>query len=300
MRSAPRRPAAVALLLALAAVGACGRDDAPAPDADSALARDLTLATAPVPPRRDSLALGDTAVVAETPPAPVVAAPEPAPARRAPARVASAPTPRAVETRPAPTPAPVAPPVAAAPRAEKPAEEPAPTPVRPASDAGSGPSLGRGTLLAGTTGSRICSTSNRPGDRLVATLAADVTGADGVVLPAGTGVVLEVASVSREGKVELLARGVSLNGAFHPIVADVAVGEAPLEKRTVAGTNDTKGKAVKGAIAGAIIGQILGRDTKGTIIGAATGAAAGAAAGQLGKKEELCLAAGAPVRVTIR
>jgi hypothetical protein len=163
----------------------------------------------------------------------------------------------------------------------------------------SGPSLGRGALLAGTTGSRLCSTSNRPGDRLVATLAADVAGADGVVLPAGTGVVLEVASISPQGKVELIARGVSLNGAFHPIVADVAVGEAPLETRTVAGTNDTKGKAVKGAIAGAILGQILGRDTKGTLIGAATGAAAGAAAGQLGKKAEVCLPAGAPVRISL-
>jgi len=303
MPRALRRPALrpalrVGAVTLLAALAACGRDDRPATGADSALDRDLTLAATPVPATRDPLTLGDTAVVMETPPAPPVAAPMPAPARRAPARVASTPAPRVERPTPAPAPAP---PVAVAPTtpAPAPAVDEAPTPVRAAS-APAGPSLGRGALLAGTTGSRICSVSNRPGDRLVATLAADVTGADGVVLPAGTGVVLEVATVSPQGKVELLARGVSLNGTFHPIVADVAVGEAPLEKRTVTGTNDTKGKAVKGAIAGAIIGQILGRDTKGTIIGAATGAAAGAAAGQLGKKEELCLPAGAPVRISIR
>jgi hypothetical protein len=298
MRPALRSPAALLVLLA-----ACARGDDAAAAADSALDRDLTLATAPVPAPRDSLALGDTAIVAERPPVapPTLPAPEPAPARRAPTRVAGTPAPRAVERpveRSVERPAPAAPtPVVAAPA---PVADDA-TPVRQASaPAGpSGPSLGRGALLAGTTGSRICSASNHPGDRLVATLAADVTGADGFVLPAGTGVVLEVASVSPQGKVELIARGVSLNGAFHPIVADVAVGEAALERRTVAGTNDTKGKAVKGAIAGAIIGQILGRDTKGTLIGAATGAAAGAAAGQLGKKEEVCLPAGAPVRISL-
>ncbi|MGZ8379656.1 MAG: YMGG-like glycine zipper-containing protein [Gemmatirosa sp.] len=288
---AVRRASAAALLVVLAA---CGRDDAAVAAADSALDRDLTLAAAPVPPARDSLALGDTAIVAETTPlpAPPVAAPTPAPARRAP-------TPRAVVERPAPAPASV--PTVAAPPAPAPVAAEDATPVGQASaPAGpGGPSLGRGALLAGTTGARICSSSNRPGDRLVATLAADVTGADGVVLPAGTGVVLEVATVSPQGKVELLARGVSLGGAFHPIVADVAVGEAALEKRTIAGTNDTKGKAVKGAIAGAILGQILGRDTKGTLIGAATGAAAGAAAGQLGRKEELCLPAGTPVRISL-
>lgn len=294
MRTALRPPAArlapaAALLVVLAA---CGGDERPVPDADSALARDLTLATAPVLPARDPLALGDTAVVRETPPpAPPVAAaaPAPAPARRAPARAASAAAPRVADA-----PSPVAPPA--------PAAEEAATPVLPASAPApaAGPSLGRGALLAAATGSRICSVSNRPGDRLVATLGADVTGADGVVLPAGTGVVLEVAGVSPQGQVELIARGVSLDGTFHPIVADVAVGEAPLEKRTIAGTNDTRGKAVKGAIAGAIIGQILGRDTRGTVIGAATGAAAGAAAGQLGKKEELCLPAGAPVRIVVR
>ncbi|MDF1506168.1 glycine zipper 2TM domain-containing protein, partial [Roseisolibacter sp. H3M3-2] len=174
-----------------------------------------------------------------------------------------------------------------------------PTPVLPAARA-AGPSLGRGVTMAGVTGSRLCTGSNAPGDRLVATLSSDVTGADGALLPAGTGVVLEVARVGGDGTVELIARGVSLRGTYTPIVADVAVGEAAMEKRTVEGTGDSKGKAIKGAIAGAILGQILGRDTRSTVIGAAGGAAAGAAAGQMTKKHETCLPAGAPVTITLR
>jgi hypothetical protein len=179
------------------------------------------------------------------------------------------------------------------------AEVPAPAEAPAAAPAGPAPSLARGTTLAGATGTRICSTTTRPGDRLVATLAEGVEGETGLRFPAGTGVVLEVARVAEDGKVELLARGLSIDGAFHPIVADVAVGEAALERRTVAGTTDSKGKAVQGAIAGAILGQILGRDAKGTIIGAAGGAAAGAAMGQLSKRKEVCLPAGAPVRISL-
>jgi hypothetical protein len=274
----------------LAFLAACSGDQNATPD--SALDRDLTLAAAQTTPRLDTAALGDTAVAPSvTPPAPPVVAPTPAPARRAPTRVAAAPAPPRAE-RPAPAPAPAAEPPA-------PAPAPAETPVLPAART-SGPSFGRGATFAGTTGSRVCSTSNAPGDRLVATLNAEATAADGTVLPAGTGVVLEVARIAEDGRLELIARGVSLRGTFTPIVADVAVGEAALERRTVAGTSDSKGKAVKGAIAGAILGQILGRDTRSTVIGAAGGAAAGAAAGRLARKEEVCVPAGAPVTITLR
>jgi hypothetical protein len=270
---------------------ACGGEEAAPSVRDDALDRDLTLATsgAAAPIVRDSLALGDTAMTLR---APVTEAPAPAPVaapvRRAPTRVASAPAPRAVERAPAPAPTPEA-------AAPAPVEAPAAAAAVPAP----GPSLARGTTLAGATGTRICSTTNRPGDRLVATLSEPAGGPDGLQLPAGTGVVLEVARATAEGQIELIARGVSIDGTFHPLVADVTVGEAPLERRTVSGTSDSRGKAAKGAIAGAIIGQILGRDTKGTVIGAATGAAAGAVAGQLSKRQEVCLPAGAPVRISL-
>jgi hypothetical protein len=278
------------VLVATAAV-ACGGGDATPAARDEALDRDLTLAAsgATTPTTRDTLALGDTAMMV---PAPVAEAPAPTPVtdpvRPAPTRVASAPPPRPVERTPAPAPTPAA------------APAPAETPVAiPAAAPAPGPALARGTTLAGATATRICSTTNHPGDRLVATLSEAAGGPDGLQLPAGTGVVLEVARASAEGQIELIARGVSIDGTLHPIVADVAVGEAPLERRTVEGTSDSRGKAVKGAIAGAVIGQILGRDTRGTIIGAATGAAAGAAAGRLSRRQEVCLPAGAAVRISL-
>ncbi len=281
----------LALLALVASVAACGGEEAAPPVRDDALDRDLTLAAsrAAAPIVRDSLALGDTAVTLR---APVAEAPAPTPAeapvRRAPTRVASAPMPRAVERTPAPAPVP-----------EAAVPAPVETPAAAAAVPAPGPSLASGTTLTGATGTRICSTTNRPGDRLVATLSEAAGGPDGLQLPAGTGVVLEVARATAEGQIELIARGVSIEGIFHPLVADVTVGEAPLERRTVSGTSDSRGKAAKGAIAGAIIGQILGRDTKGTVIGAATGAAAGAVAGQLSKRQEVCLPAGAPVRISL-
>ncbi|MCP6769021.1 hypothetical protein NL529_29670, partial [Klebsiella pneumoniae] len=51
---------------------------------------------------------------------------------------------------------------------------------------GSSKSIGAGTAFTATTGAELCSLANRPGDKIVATLTADVTGPDGARLPAGT------------------------------------------------------------------------------------------------------------------
>jgi hypothetical protein len=162
-----------------------------------------------------------------------------------------------------------------------------------------GAALGAGTVLAARTEQRICSETNRPGDKLVATLTSDATGSDGAVLRAGTAVVLEVVRAGGEGGVELMARGVTVDGEFRPVAAEVSPPEGQVERRTIEGTSDAKGKAVKGAIAGAIIGQILGRSTRGTVAGGAIGGAIGAAAGAAGTKHESCLPAGATVRVRL-
>jgi hypothetical protein len=154
-------------------------------------------------------------------------------------------------------------------------------------------------VLAARTEQRVCSETNRPGDKLVATLTSDATGADGAVLRAGTAVVLEVVRAGGEGGVELMARGVTIDGEFRPVAAEVSPPEGQAERRTIEGTSDAKGKAVKGAIAGAIIGQILGRSTRGTVAGGAIGGAIGAAAGAAGTKHESCLPAGATVRVRL-
>ena len=126
-------------------------------------------------------------------------------------------------------------------------------------------------------------------------------GPGGVLLPAGTPVVLEVARVNPDpARVEFIARGVSVGGSYLPIVADVTPVTAALESHTVdSPAGDTRGKVTNGAVIGAILGGILGRSTKSTIIGAAGGAATGAVMSRSGTHREACLAPGAPVQLRL-
>jgi len=265
---------AVTLVVAAACAGG-GDPDAAGGDA---LMRDLSLASAasttvPQP-------FGDTAA-SEPAPAPT---PERAP-ERAPAPTPAprpAPRPPTVAPAPAPEPAPVTEP--------SPEVAPAPAPV-PASRT----LLAAGTVLAGTTATRVCTTTNRPGDRLVMRLTDEVIGPDGTRLAAGTAVLLEVASA--DSVVTLRVRSIQHDGTLHAVSATAAV-ESEMEGARVANGSDTK-KVIGGAIAGAIIGQILGKDTRATVIGAAGGAAAGTIAARRGGSSERCLPAGARIRVVL-
>ena len=133
-----------------------------------------------------------------------------------------------------------------------------------------------------------------------------VTGSNGAVIPAGSTVVLEVASVkpgenSDAPQITFRVRSVVVGDKTYTVSADVAATN-PLEKSKVAGSdpNADKKKVIGGATAVAILGQMIGHNTKGTVIGAAAGAATGAAVahGQ-GEKWEGCLPAGAPLRLTL-
>jgi len=314
-----RAPSAV-LFTAATLVVACGGGERAS--ADSALARDLTLATGSGRPAIDSaLTLGgDTAATRPatpvvSPPAPAARVAAPSPARTTPARsavrqtevaraepaVRRAPA-RPVPPRPAPAPVEEAVEEAPVPTSVPAVAEATPAPAAgPASGAGRGRALAAGTLLAGTLGQRVCTESNRPGDRFVATLDADASGPGGATLPAGTPVVLEFARATGEPPtVEFVVRGVSVGGEFVPIVAEASPVTGDVERRQVVDKpGSAKGKAVQGAIAGAILGRVLGGGTKGTVIGAAGGAAAGAAMGRGRSHEEACLTPGAPVRVRL-
>jgi hypothetical protein len=150
-------------------------------------------------------------------------------------------------------------------------------------------------VLAGTTATRVCTTTNRPGDRLVMRLTEDAIGPDGMRVAAGTAVLLEVAAA--DSVVTLRVRAIQHDGALLPVVATAAV-QSEMEGARVANGNDTK-KVIGGAIAGAILGQILGKDTRATVIGAAGGAAAGTIAARRAGTSERCLPAGATVRVVL-
>jgi Glycine zipper 2TM domain len=164
--------------------------------------------------------------------------------------------------------------------------------------------IGAGTVFAATSNARVCMRSNLPGDRITATINAPVQGANGAEIPAGAKVVLEVVSIDAddsagEGRVAFRVTSVAIGEDSYP-AGGAATASGPLER--VAGqrsaSSDRK-KVIGGALAGAILGQMMGKDTRSTVIGAAAGAAAGTAAARMSDNGETCLAAGAPLRITL-
>jgi hypothetical protein len=267
------------LALSLVALAACQRGESP--KTDSALAADLALASQmatsrPVPEFRDS--------------APQVAsAPAPEPKIEQPrrtTRIENAPRVRTVPRQPV-----VTQPVAPAPQ-----PEPVQQAEGPSARQSAGPGFGAGASFSLASQQRICTASNRPGDRFVATVANTLTGSNGASIPAGSTVVLEVASVT-EDAIGFSVHSVELNGRNYPLHGDVySAGE--FEKVRLNPESDAK-KVAGGAAVGAIIGQIMKKNTKGTVIGAAAGGAAGAVAAKMTAKYDHCLPVGAPMRLTL-
>ena len=261
-------------------------------NADSALARDLALAgQQTVQPTFQDTSIAPT-------PQRAAVAPQAPPTERVRTKSAERPerreTPQRVATRPRPQPE------APRPEPQQVAQAPSPAP-EPAPAAGQ---IGAGVGFGVTSGSRVCTNTNRPGDKLVATVDAPVTGTRGVTIPAGSQVVLEVASVNggdngNDAQITFRVRSIVVDGVPHSVDADVASNGA-MEREKVAGDpNADKKKVIGGAIAGAVLGQIFGHSTKSTVIGAAAGGAAGAVAAHATQKYEACLPAGSPMRVTL-
>ncbi|HEV8234834.1 MAG TPA: glycine zipper 2TM domain-containing protein [Gemmatimonadaceae bacterium] len=153
-----------------------------------------------------------------------------------------------------------------------------------------------------TSGGRVCTETNRPGDKIVATVDSPVSGTNGAVIPAGSKVVLEIASITPGDQAQILfrVRALYVNDSSYSVAGSVTP-STPLERVKVANpdANADKKKVIGGAIAGAILGQMIGHNTKGTVIGAATGAAAGAVAAKATEKYESCLPAGASLHMTL-
>jgi hypothetical protein len=142
-------------------------------------------------------------------------------------------------------------------------------------------SIGAGTTIALSSGSRVCTNTHKPGDRFTATVTSAVQGSNGAVIPAGSKAVVQVTSVERSDNVNdparigLVVQSVQVGTKTYPIDATITNVATTTDRESTKG-DDAK-KVIGGAVAGAIIGQILGKDTKSTVIGAATGAAAGTA-----------------------
>ena len=261
---------------------------------DDALAQDTTLA-------RDLARVGgDTAVQPQLQDVPAATpTPEPAPAATPPA---PAPTPRPKPKPPAPKPT--------KPTNNTPAPTPAPTTTAGGNtvEKGSGAaekmgSIGAGTLLNLGSADKVCTNTNKVGDRFIATLNESVSGSDGAVIPAGAAVTIELTTLKRsENSNDQIQMGfrvvnISFDGRTYALDGDVQTADIT-RVRASSGGNDAK-KVIGGAVAGAVIGQILGKKSKSTIIGAAAGAAAGGAAAAATANYEGCVNAGGRIAVKL-
>ena len=120
---------------------------------------------------------------------------------------APAPAPAPVHTTTpasAPATAPASAPAAAP--APAPALRPPPPPAAPVSKTGT---IGPGTTLELASGSRVCSTDSKAGDKFTATTVSAVSGSNGVSLPSGTQVILSV--VPEKAPRFISASGVSID-----------------------------------------------------------------------------------------
>lgn len=273
---------ALAVLVAACAGEKKGED---ALSQDSALARDLSAIggdTAAQPQ------LQDVPAPAPQEPAPVAATPKPV-TKPAPAKPAA---PKPTATKPAP----------AAPAA------PTTTPGGNVAEKGPGTAEKMGTVAAGTTldlsaADKVCTNTNKVGDRFVATLNSAVTGSDGAVIPAGAAVTIELTTLKRSenvnDQIQMGFRVVNVTFDSHTYALDADVQTASISRvRSSTGGDDAK-KVLTGAAAGAVIGQILGKKSKSTIIGAAAGAAAGGAAAAATGNYEGCVDAGSKIVVKL-
>jgi hypothetical protein len=274
------RTFAAALLLALSVAACSDRNKQAA--VDSELAHDIALANQqPAMPQLNDAPLSASA------PAPRPTA-QPKTRTPTPTRVG---TTKRTTTAQAPAPR----------RVEPPPVEPQPT-IEAPTPAPRRKGLQAGTSFGLTTNTAVC-TTNLPGDKITGTLTSAVQGENGAYIPAGTTVVLEVASVTpgdtpEQAQIALRVRSILVNDEPVSVPGDVAV-LSDLQRRQVPRDKAAdKKKVIGGAVAGAILGQIMGRDTKSTVIGAAAGAAAGTAAAMASRKYDACLPAGGQVRVT--
>jgi len=271
---------AIALAGAVMTATACS-DRRTAERADSDLSHDLALAGQ----MNGQPALQDTAVANQ-------AQPQPAPPPASASTPASAPQPAATVAAPPPDTQPAQQPdstviVGAA---------PAPAPIARVIDTG--------TQLALTSGMRVCTGTNKVGDKLVATVTSPVTGSGGAMVPAGSRVVLEVAQVGPAdspdgGGIVFKPAAIYVGGVAYPATGDIVSTTPPQRVEAPSTGPSDKEKVVGGAIAGAILGQIFGRNTKSTVIGAAAGAATGAVVAKAQQSYQACLPEGSALTLTL-
>ena len=285
----PRWSAPLALSLALIA-GACADNKS-----DDSLAQDTSL-------NRDlQMANQDTTAQPALQDVPMTGAPSTAPAASAPVVRTPSRSSGAVRTPPRTTPTRTTP---------RPTTPTTTTTASGNTETRDAPGAERavGTIPAGSeinlsSNSRICTNTNRVGQRFSATVTNSVEGSNGAVIPAGATATVEITELNRSENINDPIRmgfrvvSVTISGKTYPIDATTTYASVNRVKNQPK-SKDVQ-KVVGGAAVGAIIGQILGKDTKSTVIGAATGAAAGTAAAATTSNYEGCVPSGGRITITL-
>lgn len=162
--------------------------------------------------------------------------------------------------------------------------------------------IASGSVIGLYAGQRVCTNTNAVGDRFTASVAEAIQGSNGVTIPAGATVVLEITAVKRSTspndniQIEMVPLSIGFNGKTYPVNSIVTY--AQVDKVRDATRGDDARKVATGAAIGAIAGQILGHRTKSTVIGAAAGAAAGAIVASTTTPVDGCVPSGG--RITLR
>ena len=172
-----------------------------------------------------------------------------------------------------------------------------------------GTAAGRvGTIAAGSTlnltsGSKVCTNTNKVGDHFTATLTDAITGSNGAVIPAGATADVEVTELKRSenanDNVVMGFRVTSVRFGGHTYPVSATTSYAQVNKVRNQPKNKDIQKVIGGAAIGAIAGQILGKSTKATVIGAAVGGAAGAGAAAATANYEGCVYSGGKITATL-
>ncbi len=272
-------------LMAIAGMVACGRGEQRQTATADSLNRDLQLAPVDTTARLSDRA--DTA--AATPAASAPAAPRHTPTAAKPTKPA----------RPAPS---SKSPSASAPSSSAANEPPAAAPAPAAASR----TLASGTTILAATTKEISTVNNKVGDEVEATVAKDVTDANGkVVIPKGSVVTLSITALKvsenksdTTGTMTLAAKSVSVNGQSYPLNATISHVETHLQGRKT-NVNDAA-KVGAGAGIGAVAGRVLGGSTKGAIIGGIIGGAVGAQRAVETKDRDVVLPSGTDVTISLQ
>ncbi|HEX6806929.1 MAG TPA: glycine zipper 2TM domain-containing protein [Gemmatimonadaceae bacterium] len=158
-----------------------------------------------------------------------------------------------------------------------------------------------GTTINMTSNDKVCTNTNKQGDKFTAAVTNAVVGSNGATIPAGSNVLMQVADLQRSGnatksiQMTFSVLSVTVGSTTYPLSAQID--SVHVDKVRNASVGSDAAKVAGGAVIGAIIGQVIGHNTKGTVIGAATGAAAGTAVAMGTAAYEGCVPQGGRIAI---